>query len=506
MNIFTKGITNSAIVTCVLFQASCSNNDELSELDLLKTTDSLSISKISHEISKSQALKSLNDFLDSEKGTRFVSAVKISNVFVVYCHEKATRIAKPNENEKLLYVANFENNNGFAVMAADDRIGSDVLAISENGSLSAKNFSTSFVDDDDDKRVVVDGFSLEGDGFFSVAEYPGEVFMNPNTVTLYDENAGDTLVGNFSIYNVDEVDENGNHVITQEDADASNLPMQNMMPSMLARYAYLQKKGIKPRVDLIDEDESYKEEQSVSEWRDIKTSPSILSAYKGWHQNSPYNSHSHNRRKWCIFGHQAKAPVGCFPLAIAKVMTYFRFPSNYANWDDFNIKQSAELPKMLRRIGDDCKSQYFYNGTFTFPIFARKFMRKVGFKNVESWNYSFERVLNMLNNGCPVIVYGMHNYNLRSSHSWNIDGYKLKERIVTIKRYNHGRLFDTYSYKETQKMVHCDFGWGEKFNGYYISGVFDTASKSVEFDGERGKKNKKYNNHLRILMFDNPNK
>ncbi len=503
VNILTKGITTCIIVTCVFFQASCSNNDELSELDLLKTTDSLSVSKISHEIPKSQALNSLNAFLESEKSTRTASTMKISDVFVVYCHEKTTRMAELDKNEKLFYVANFENNNGFAVMAADDRIGSDVLAISDKGSLSAKNFATSF-DDDDDKRVIIDGFPLEGDGFFTVAEYPGEVFINPNTVTLYDKNVGDTLVGNFSVHNVDEVDENGNHVITREVADASNLPMQNLMPSLLARYAYLQKKGIVPRVDLIDEEAAYKEEKSVSEWRDIETSSLMLRAYNGWHQNSPYNSHSHNRRKLVVIGHQAKSPVGCFPLAIAKVMTYFRFPSGYANWDSFDPYTYDDLPKMLRRIGDGCKSLYFYDGTFTFPTNARTFMKEVGFRNVDGWNYSYDRVLKMLNNGCPVIIYGMHNYNFRKSHCWNIDGYKVKERTVTVKRYNHGRLFDTYSYKETQNMVHCDLGWSGNYSGYYISGVFDTANNGVEFDGSHEGKRYRYNNHLRILMYDNP--
>ena len=31
-------------------------------------------------------------------------------------------------------------------------------------------------------------------------------------------------------------------------------------------------------------------------------------------------------------------------------------------------------------------------------------------------------------------------------------------------------------------MTHCDFGWGAKANGYYVSGVFETGGEDAELD------------------------
>ena len=111
----------------------------------------------------------------------------------------------------------------------------------------------------------------------------------------------------------------------------------------------------------------------------------------------------------------------------------------------------------------------------------------------------------MLDNACPVIIYSVPNINIPKSHCWNIDGYKIKERTITTKTYKNGTLCNTKVEIEKSKMVHCDFGWYSKCNGYYVSGVFKLGDSSVEKDyGTVHDKDTNYNNYLHIMTYDKP--
>ncbi len=89
-----------------------------------------------------------------EKAMNCVQAVK-SNSSRIYSTDDIIVVGKHTfthtksfENEiipdTLMYVVNFENENGFAVMSANKRLGEDVYCITEAGSLSADDFTEAF--------------------------------------------------------------------------------------------------------------------------------------------------------------------------------------------------------------------------------------------------------------------------------------------------------------------------------------------------------------------------
>lgn len=155
---------------------------------------------------------------------------------------------------------------------------------------------------------------------------------------------------------------------------------------------------------------------------------------------------------------------------------------------------------LINYIDDGCDSWHFYSGTFTWPKNVTAFMRTVGYYNSHSYEYNFDRVKSMLDNNSPLLIYSIPHWCVTKSHCWNIDGYKIKERIKTIK------YTDSFSeQKETMKMVHCDFGWTGKNNGYYASGVFRLNDKNFESDGYNdGNKHTHYNNLLKIITYTKP--
>lgn len=103
-------------------------------------------------------------------------------------------LTKTSESSPLLYIVNFKDENGFAVLSADDRISTDVIAVSENGTLNEQEFHKL------KKRTLYNGFSLDGPGV-SYNQDSSEVVVNPNTFEPYNEEYDDYYVGDLFVEN-----------------------------------------------------------------------------------------------------------------------------------------------------------------------------------------------------------------------------------------------------------------------------------------------------------------
>ena len=66
------------------------------------------------------------------------------------------------------------------------------------------------------------------------------------------------------------------------------------------------------------------------------------------------------------------------------------------------------------------------------------------------------------------ITYG---YSYSGGHSWLIDGYYQMQRNVTVKRKILFWTITTNS-TETLQCVHCNYGWNDDSDDWYLSGVY----------------------------------
>ena len=379
----------------------------------------------------------------------------------------------------------------YAILAADSRIDEPVLAIADKGSLTEDEIQA-FQSQLGEKRPIYDAYPLTGDGFYTSPEYPDEEFINPNTVELYDAEEDDILVGDFS---------------TDDIGEESSLSLK----AMVVAPKYMEAIGLglcadyaSSRVDsrteyVVSWGENNEDKHGVPKWEYLES----------WHQHSPFNDLCPRRKKFIIVGNRRRAPAGCFPLAIAKIMTKLRIPQRYEenghviDWNaldqnyGFN-NDSKSASYLLYGVGDKCKTRYFYEGSFTAPHHVLSMMEDVGFRNVDSWNYDFDRVKDMLDKGLPVPIYAMHNINVTKSHAWVIDNYKFRDLVRTEMVYKQGKQTSTSTSRTKTPLVHCDFGWGGQGNGYYVSGVFNSNS-IVEPNGDN--KSFNYNNYIKIITY-----
>lgn len=386
-------------------------------------------------------------------------------------------------------------------MAADDRIDEKVIAVADQSNVSKADVDaiTNFFKN---KENFVDPeYPSTGNGLFTVNDYPDEEFLNPNTFSTFDENKQDNWVGTFT--------DDDSTATTTTRATMSNGRFNHQMIALAYCTDYaLEQTHSTGHVPNYTSDESY------SNWTDITKTENLLKIYSDWDQKSPFNDYYPKKRRYLLFGCRRKAPAGCFPLALAKIMTKFRKPAVFkyngvvVDWNSMQFARAlgkTSAATLLKGVAEWCSSMYFYKGTFTFPSKASSFLKDMGFYNVKRLNYSFNRVSAMINNGCPVIIYAIPGLKIWNSHAWTIDGYKIRQRNKITRTYIDGKLISTSYKADTCKMVHCDFGWGGHCNGYYVDGVFKLNSKENEYDDVNDtKKNTKFNHHIRIITYSKP--
>lgn len=226
-----------------------------------------------------------------------------------------------------------------------------------------------------------------------------------------------------------------------------------------------------------------------------------------WHQNAPFNNKT-----------PGNYPAGCVAIALAQIMAYHGYPQDYCDWDlarQYDVKKyfdnkdaiDNELADLSVRIGRGCKMKYNYWGkgeSFATPRKAKRFLRNIGYCGTKHHvGYDAGKIVSMLNNGCPVFIgaltpecYG---------HAWVIDGYADYKK--TIEKYSGTNLIETKV--QHARLLHCNWGWGGSYDGYFASKAFDVNKPVTEDDGfvlpaTRGKNSKNYTWWFRIITYNKP--
>ncbi len=415
----------------------------------------------------------------------------------------ATRATTIKDADNVMYVANFPDGKGFAILSADDRIEAKVIAVTDKGNLTKADVDAVASFFKNEESYIDPSYPTTGEGLFTVKDYPSEVFLNPNTFSTYDESQNDNWVGNFS--------DNDSALNTRARTKCGT----NMCLSLCVNYIDDQMGRAGGGGSGGGTCSTNKINTTYSDWKNILRTNNLLGTYADWHQNTPFNDLYPKKRRYIFFGCRRKAPAGCFPLALAKILTNFREPQRFSyngttvDWNALDNIYSSQgktaAAILLKGIAEWCGSMYFYQGTFTFPSRASSFLKDMGFNNVKRFNYDYNRVTSMIDNGCPVIIYAIPGIKVWNSHAWIINGYKIKARQEITKYYRNGVLMSTSTKPDTCRMVHCDFGWNGHCNGYYVDGVFKLNSNDNDYDYPwKGGKNTKYNHHIRIITYTKP--
>lgn len=191
-----------------------------------------------------------------------------------------------------------------------------------------------------------------------------------------------------------------------------------------------------------------------------------------WHQNYPFNEQMPlvpNDE-----GNLVHAPVGCVPIAIAQILKYHNYPTNY-QWSSMPLNE-YECNQALWTLFNDIHSRigaenitYKWDGT-SVPTDYNKgnlFKNNFGYSSAIQADYNFSTVRQeIFTYNRPVIITGKDN-DIDSGHAWVCDG--ANEWWTCIRAEDEDENDITFSYLQ----FHMNWGWGGYCDGWFSYGNFN---------------------------------
>lgn len=231
-----------------------------------------------------------------------------------------------------------------------------------------------------------------------------------------------------------------------------------------------------------------------------------------WDQDAPFNNEIH----FAPDG-SGRRPVGCTTIAAAQILTRIKnvdlekafgittstwadletvvpdvlLPENY-NRDSVESIHADNIAKVLKQMADGIKVAYNKLGTgqtFATPKRVRKYLESIGCKVSQYYSLSDRvesKIYASISSGKPVFI-GALDYDVvqRGGHAWVFDGYG--------KRPSDKHCF-----------LHCNYGWNGKSNGWYYYKLFKKSDdKNKRFLDEGVEDRKGYFNYswcYRVLI------
>lgn len=197
-----------------------------------------------------------------------------------------------------------------------------------------------------------------------------------------------------------------------------------------------------------------------------------------WGQREPYN----NKAPLSAQYPGLHFPIGCGPIALGQLFSYYRYPINY-DWDSLLsskrvFKEDTDRAEIVSSYLFDIAQKmqvnwYTVNGTevgsvsmnkttnalqeFGYTYSIKDFSNTTNYA-IRYWDYIGETASPMLMRANDTDGYG---------HIWVIDGVLQQERwygdVLYDKNGNyHLSIFPVYGY-----MTHCNWGWNGIDNGWY---------------------------------------
>ncbi len=467
-----------------------------------------------YKITQTQALKELEDFLTSMPATKSDASLKYKKVRAIRSVKtslKAQEIitkrflrTKYSDTDlmipdTLLYIADFETG-GYAVLSADSRIPSIILAITESGSISLDSFniSSELLDISAEELEDIEEFNIDDDGEEWADEEEENEFDDENSLiqTLYTDTttvqhgSDEDFIGEM-IYQY-ALDEIGSYDPINENLWLQPVDTTTDCPNINSYHWFTMMGSCNST--------------TTCEWRTVAEVPIMLTTK--WEQNDTFNKYCPNPP----FSNK-RGDVGCVPIAVGQIITYNmedthpgaimksvypaqNYSGNYIA-GDFETDYTA---KFLRYLGVKCNAMYLWGGTFAWPVKAKKCFQAYGYTKVyRHTSYKLRGVITMLETDRPIFVAAIPKLKLTKCHAWVIDGYK-KQVLYHI---------ETNKAVQERTLVHCNWGWRGRCDGYYYSKLFDLNKGAViddEYTSTPGKENLKFTWWFRTITYDKPKK
>ena len=430
--------------------------------DLLKTDNIADTYKAgqtrNHTIPLEEALVNLavfnkDDATKSEEKT-------IENIITVTM-DGIGAVTKSSEETPLMYVINYADNAGYAILSADRRIDVNVLAFTEQGNITEDMINGQ--DTLSSERLLP---------YILTRNYAAMGVINP----IYDTTTDDIHI----------------------------LPPPIDIGDLI---------GITDTSDIPDG------EWIVTIWDEVETVNAVPIMLKTkWHQWAPFNNLCGKYAAECTAVAMMQIMAyNCYPdpFKVGDFTIPFEELREMASVPNDGSTYAYNVALLTKSIWDYCGDHHFDDllfdpdntSTLIWPKHAEKYFKNViGYKNVKRYadrkTCDTDMIVDCLKKGYPVFVSAKANS--FNAHSWVVDGLMVKNQSGHKEGEESG-IFRGEVFK-TIRYMHCNWGWGGRDDGYFLEGVFDTdlsynfdyMTKSIpDSDGD-------YDSYYRIITYEIP--
>lgn len=457
-----------------------------------------------YHISLSQALDNLKATSSAlglettrslERGNWTVQRIPLSHF------NSKTRTNETTEDSDAVYVVNFDNAEGYALLSADNRLPDDVIAVTNSGTY---NFTPGPVTDFEnplDSISLEDLYVIEDDDYLLGSSEEGAIIND--------------LLSSYV-----------NHWIEVGEANTSGDNRTNTR---------------------LIEDPLF----LTYEYESVERIGKLLSTT--WHQRSPFNDQCPKRHFYRNFLGITMSQIkdydfdavsywgnnyirtetiasGCVAIAVAQILAYHNFPlttdliegnDSTQPWTwlatkDFDsplvaTRFKTDIARLVHTIGVGCNMRYGFFGSdksYTTPAAAEDYLSEIGYNNVfRHLGFNLENVCYLLRNDCPVFIGGLNGDNPTRGHAWVIDGLDIVNKLVVATNSQ-----DVVQYRQvidTNYYLHFNWGWGGDNNGWFSANMVGQNSFNSQdgyvYDESMSATSYHYDWWFRLVSYSKPN-
>lgn len=402
------------------------------------------ISVPDYHIGLENALESLDGFIAAIDGTKSGTLEsRIANIIRLGRQPGAVLKSEDDTDmSTLLYIVNFKDSAGYAVLAADSRLPTDIYALTEAGNADEEDFLSGQDGAEEDFNPLDLIYRSALHGNISTGRDTTLIPFPDPTIPI-----GDTLQNIYI----------GEWVITQ-----------------------------------------------WGPWNTIINRPAMLMTQ--WGQGSPYKDKTGAKDAGCTVVAVAQMmaynqyPTHLdgvkMPFDILRTMQHISTISAYAD----------DVARLYADIFFDCGAISFGEmGTLLWPKDVVPYLEKLGYSNVKLYKNDSKCDMNKIHisvdKGYPAIVSAL-DANTLKGHTWIVDGHIKQARQGRKVGEKSGDFYGNIN--EIREYVHCNWGWSGKDDGYYYSGIFNTEKPVYKNPTTKSNEESNFKSFFRIITYELP--
>lgn len=402
-----------------------------------------------HRVTQQAALAELDAVLAAidEPATRGTSPRTVRSVATVKGSDfgrAATRTGEGTSVEELVYIANFDDGRGYAILGADDRLPS-VLAVTECGSLTAAEFAAVARGEYDDQEVPpvfpgIVAYTLGLGGGDGLGGGNGNLPFNPGDINTGD---GYPAIRYTQYGEWEQVSKKGPYLMMKW---GQGLPYKMFTPEINGKHCPV---GC------------------------VAVAVGQIAAANKYHQHI-------NRVVVGPIDNKIEGYYVDWLLLFEQFRLFEEKPTNKCYFDENDSSPEAiATARLLRGVGARLNMKYGAESSGALDGDARRAFTSFGYKEVGFCKFTAERADEMLiKRELPFYISADGGKN----HAWVIDGVLSQKRRADV-YLSSGAHVETYY--ESRKLYHCNFGWAGLCDGYYYSnGICDPSKKPVEIENK----------------------